>query len=97
MNFLLDDCFHDRFLLSSSGEICQAAADGDLDYLKMLVENGIDPNVADYDSRTSLHLAASNNRLEILKYLCRIPSISINAIDRTGAGQHADSQHTLFT
>lgn len=67
-----------------TGVLCQAAADGDIDYLKMLVDNGLDPNAADYDSRTALHLAASNNRLDVIKYLCRIPHIHVNAVDRTG-------------
>ncbi|GMH33513.1 hypothetical protein BSKO_01347 [Bryopsis sp. KO-2023] len=67
-----------------ASEICQAVSDGDLDYVKMLVDNGIDANVADYDSRSPLHLAAANGQLEILKYLCGIPSINVNPVDRIG-------------
>lgn len=33
-----------------------AAAEGNLDEVKRLVENGVDINKGDYDNRTALHL-----------------------------------------
>lgn len=50
----------------------------------MLVENGIDINQTDYDSRTALHLAASNGQEAICEYLCNDPHTVVNAVDRLG-------------
>jgi len=52
--------------------MCQAANEGRLDDIKRLVINGVDPNESDYDGRTSLHLAASEGHMEVLKYLVRV-------------------------
>lgn len=71
-------------LFHSAAEMCQAASVGDMDYLSMLVENGVDVNEADYDSRTALHLAASTGQKAICEYLCIDPYIDVNAADRLG-------------
>lgn len=39
--------------------LCEAVASRDLDFLKRLLANGINPNSKNYDLRTPLHLAAS--------------------------------------
>ncbi|WZY83244.1 hypothetical protein YC2023_029628 [Brassica napus] len=39
--------------------LCTVVAKGDSDFLKRLLNNGIDPNSKDYDHRTPLHVAAS--------------------------------------
>ncbi|XP_038725623.1 potassium channel SKOR-like isoform X2 [Tripterygium wilfordii] len=41
------------------GFLCTTVARGDLDLLKRVLANGLDPNVKNYDSRTPLHIAAS--------------------------------------
>lgn len=46
-----------------------AASDGDLGRVKELIEAGIPPTIADENSYTPLHAAASWGRLEVLKYL----------------------------
>jgi hypothetical protein len=43
----------------AAGELCEAAAEGNYSKLAKLLKLGISPNVADYDKRTPLHLAAS--------------------------------------
>ncbi len=51
----------------------------------MLIVNGVNPSVSDYDSRTSLHLAASCGRISILDMLLsHDPPIEINPVDRLG-------------
>lgn len=39
--------------------LCTVVAKGDSDFLKRLLNNGIDPNSKDYDHRTPLHVASS--------------------------------------
>ena len=52
--------------------LCYAAGKGDLKSVKSIIEEkGVDVNLADYDGRTALHLAASEGQLEIVKYLIR--------------------------
>lgn len=52
-----------------AGLILTAAAEGDLTVLVHLACTGYDLFCCDYDARTALHLAASNGRLEVIKYL----------------------------
>ncbi|KAH9465327.1 hypothetical protein Pst134EA_013217 [Puccinia striiformis f. sp. tritici] len=46
-----------------------AASDGDLERVKELIEAGLSPSVADENSYTPIHAAASWGRLEVLRYL----------------------------
>jgi glutaminase len=62
--------------------LCDAAAEGDLHRIQVLVANGADINQGDYDSRTALHIATCFNKLEIVPYLVSVPSININPLDR---------------
>ncbi|KAJ1451833.1 ankyrin domain-containing protein, partial [Pelagophyceae sp. CCMP2097] len=62
----------------------QLAADGNIDELRILVENGMDPNNGDYDRRRALHLAACERRLGIVEYLLALPGVDVNVIDRFG-------------
>eukprot|EP00854_Cymbomonas_tetramitiformis_P004787 gene4787-5854_t len=71
-------------LADPAAEICQAAADGDLDQLRRLVHTGLDVNCCDYDSRTALHLAASNGHLPCVQYLLELKAIDVNPEDRKG-------------
>jgi ankyrin repeat protein len=48
-----------------------AAATGDLNELKRLVASGLSINRADYDGRTPLHLAASEGRERVARFLLR--------------------------
>jgi glutaminase len=46
-----------------------AASQGDLDELRAVLATGADPNAADYDGRTALHLAAAEGHLAAVRYL----------------------------
>jgi len=50
-------------------QIIFAASTGDLDELAKMSFMGMNFELGDYDQRTALHLAASNNHLHIIKYL----------------------------
>jgi len=50
-----------RDMDNAAEQLCRAGATNDVAALRRLVENLVDPNMADYDRRTALHLAASNN------------------------------------
>ncbi|KAK3264010.1 hypothetical protein CYMTET_27222 [Cymbomonas tetramitiformis] len=65
--------------------LCQAAADGNVTKLKVLLKCGVDMNTPDYDKRTALHLAASNGQNAVLTFLLKIkPALNMNPVDRLG-------------
>ena len=65
-----------------AGRLCQHAADGDVAKLAVLVANGADINLGDYDDRTALHLAASTNNLGVVEWLIQLPNIDINPVGK---------------
>ena len=78
-------------LEDAGNRLCDCAASGNIAALKRYVQSGVDPNSADYDMRTALHLAASNNRSEVVSYLVGLPSINLNSEDRWGGTPLMDS------
>ena len=46
--------------------LCAAAANGDTETIRELVNEGTDVNSGDYDHRTPLHLAASEGLLPVV-------------------------------
>ncbi len=63
--------------------LCAAAARGDLGELRRLRASGYDLDVADYDGRTALHLAASEGQLLTLSFLLD-QCLTIDPRDRWG-------------
>ena len=61
--------------------MCAAAANGDIDCLVSLSQQGGDFNIPDYDGRTPLHLACSEGHLEVVKYLL-LNGASVHMTDR---------------
>ena len=52
---------------------------------KELIENqGISPNFVDKENRSSLHIAAINDRRDFIKYLIQIDEIDVNSKDKYG-------------
>lgn len=53
-----------------TGELlCSTIAKGDIELLKRLLANGINPNAKNYDMRTPLHVASSQNCYAAVKSL----------------------------
>ena len=50
-------------------QLCQAGFDGDLELIKLFQRCEVNLNMGDYDKRTVGHLAACENRKELLLYL----------------------------
>jgi glutaminase len=63
--------------------LCWAAYGDDVAEMRRLVAMGIDPASHDYDRRTALHIAASEGKLNALRYLLAL-GVNINPIDRWG-------------
>lgn len=61
---------------------CYAAAKGDLHTITSLYMSGNDLTISDYDGRTPLHLACSEGKIEIVKYLVDIGKCPIDIKDR---------------
>jgi glutaminase len=62
-------------------ELIWSASHGDLDEILRLEAEGVSPNIADYDGRTPLHLAASEGQIEVVKHLIT-KEVSLNPKDR---------------
>lgn len=64
------------------GSFCLAASNGDLTMLRLLEENGIDRNAMDYDQRTALHLACSDQQILSINHLLNVCQADPNICDR---------------
>jgi hyperpolarization activated cyclic nucleotide-gated potassium channel 4 len=63
-------------------KMCQAAAEGNLQQMQVLLRAGADPSNSDYDDRTPMHLAAAHDHLLIMEYIkSHHPTIDLNAVD----------------
>ncbi|MEM6850792.1 MAG: glutaminase A [Pseudomonadota bacterium] len=82
---------------NNSFRLCSAAARGDVNEVRRLIAQGVNLNEPDYDGRTALHLAASDGRLAMARYLIR-HGAGVDCADRWGntplddarAAGHAD-------
>lgn len=83
----------------AAAELCRLAAEGELDQLRILVDNGLNANLGDYDSRRALHLACCEERLAVVEYLLSLPGIEVNVVDRFGGTPLEDAiregRHTV--
>jgi Amt family ammonium transporter len=83
-------------------KLCDAAACGDVVELKSLIEQGAPINGSDYDKRTPLHLAASENQVAIMEALASAGALDLNPHDRFGgtplmdAVRHGHDQAALW-
>lgn len=49
-----------------------------IEFIKIFINMNCDPNIQDINGLTALHIAASSNKLSIIKLLLSIPNIDIN-------------------
>ncbi|ROL42039.1 60 kDa lysophospholipase [Anabarilius grahami] len=63
--------------------VCAAAKIGDTDTLEAIREMGSDLNMADYDNRSPLHVAACEGHLKVVEYLLN-EGADVDAKDRFG-------------
>ncbi|KID82383.1 Ankyrin repeat-containing domain protein [Metarhizium guizhouense ARSEF 977] len=64
--------------------ISQAAANGHIETIQMLLEKSTDVNQADGDGKTPLMLAGMHDQEETIKLLLESPGINVNAVDNDG-------------
>ena len=58
--------------------------EGDLEHLKILFNRNIDFNQCDYDGRTALHVAVSENHYDVCKFLIQVGKVNVGKKDRWG-------------
>lgn len=83
--------------------LCTAAANGDLGFIQRVAKCGGDLGRTDYDHRTALHLACSEGKTEVVRFLIA-NGAELNARDRWGrsplddarANQRADCETLLL-
>ena len=78
---------HESFALVmsvASRALITAAERGDLHEIKKLVSKGADVNAADYDGRTSAHLASSSGHIDVMQYLVKQNECNLDVFDRFG-------------
>lgn len=72
-----------EMMASKVMELIRSASHGDLDEIYRLVAEGVSPEIADYDGRTPLHLAACEGQVDVIRYLID-KNIELSPIDRWG-------------
>eukprot|EP00912_Choanoflagellata_sp_UC4_P001666 UC4_evm3s1059 len=72
-------------------EMCALAAEDDVEAISCFIEAKADLNWCDYDKRTSLHVAAANGSLEVVKKLLDTPAVDVTAVDAFGSTPLAEA------
>jgi len=63
--------------------LIEASARGEVDYVSLLLDAGVDPNSTGYDDRTALHAASSEGRVGVVEVLVE-GKADVQAVDRFG-------------
>ncbi|GJP42519.1 hypothetical protein CLOM_g2072 [Closterium sp. NIES-68] len=70
-------------LQEAGTDLCNAVMRGDTGLLKRLLVNGVNPNAADYDLRTPLHIASAEGFVQVARLLVE-HGADVAAVDRWG-------------
>lgn len=70
--------------------MCTSAWNGDKEQLRRMLNNRVDVNTGDYDTRTALHLAASSGHVDVVEFLLQNEA-DVNCRDRMGFSALADA------
>jgi len=73
-----------RAIDTSATACCTAAASGDVEVLRAIQKAGGKVNAGDYDRRTPMHLAASENRIDVVRFLVDECGVDPSPEDRWG-------------
>ena len=85
-------CSHSTTVQEEGSEMCAAAASGNIQCLRDILElAAIGVDQGDYDRRTALHLAASEGLLETVQYLVEDAEANLSPIDRWGGSPLDDA------
>lgn len=89
------DCTRKPFqtLIQETIFACSCAANGDLEGIVRLFNQGIDLNRGDYDQRTPVHLASAGGYLKVVKFLVETASANHSPKDRWGATPLNDAKN----
>ncbi|GJP70147.1 hypothetical protein CLOP_g1126, partial [Closterium sp. NIES-67] len=68
-------------LQEAGTDLCNAVMRGDTGLLKRLLVNGVNPNAADYDLRTPLHIASAEGFVQVARLLVE-HGADVAAVDR---------------
>lgn len=80
-----------------AGLACEAAAQGDVDGVRVLIKAGVNMDVGTvYDHRTPLHLAAAAGDLKMVRFLCEEAKVQLSR-DRFGLLAINDAVHNGHT
>ena len=65
-------------------KMLDAASSGDRKLMKQLMTIGVSPAAMDYDKRTALHLAASENQISLIKFMIKQMQASTRQLGEAG-------------
>lgn len=87
----------DKKMEIETREMISAVSGNEVDEVQRLIKKNCAVNEPDYDGRTPLHIAASNNNLELVKILLNVTDINVNPVDNFEMTPYHDAITNNFT
>ncbi|KAJ3260418.1 hypothetical protein HK103_000560 [Boothiomyces macroporosus] len=73
-----------------ANQLFESVSRNDLERIKLLIDCGVNPNIANEDGRTILHQAATSNKIEIINYLLSLSGQEPLAMSRSASASSID-------